>query len=293
MSPRDAEVVLAAAACSTTPACRSTGPTTSSTRLFLAADRLPQLLESSYDEPELTVVVSEALHAVIGHRRARRADHGGGRHRARGRRARHGERPLAHPVRDAPAEHPLDLGGGHRRGHDRARRGARRAHRDRDEQLERPVPGRRAAGDQAARLRASRSTSRWWPRSTPSTRSGSCRFLGFDVVRFPYARRGENPTEWGTTGATWSSCDQVSKSFGDNVVLDGMTLTSSAARPSSSRARPGRASRRCCAASTAWSRSTRARSGSTGARSTTRARSSAACARRSGWSSSSSTSSRT
>jgi metal-dependent HD superfamily phosphatase/phosphodiesterase len=37
--------------------------------LFLAADRLPLLLEGIYEEPELTVVVSEALHAVIGHRR--------------------------------------------------------------------------------------------------------------------------------------------------------------------------------------------------------------------------------
>jgi metal-dependent HD superfamily phosphatase/phosphodiesterase len=37
--------------------------------LFLAADRLPLLLDGIYDEPDLTVVVSEALHAVIGHRR--------------------------------------------------------------------------------------------------------------------------------------------------------------------------------------------------------------------------------
>jgi hypothetical protein len=37
--------------------------------LFLAADRLPGLLAGIYDEPELTVVLSEALHAVIGHRR--------------------------------------------------------------------------------------------------------------------------------------------------------------------------------------------------------------------------------
>jgi metal-dependent HD superfamily phosphatase/phosphodiesterase len=37
--------------------------------LFLTADRLPLLLEGIYDEPELTVVTAEALHAVIGHRR--------------------------------------------------------------------------------------------------------------------------------------------------------------------------------------------------------------------------------
>jgi uncharacterized protein len=37
--------------------------------LFLAADRLPLLLDGIYEEPELTVVASEALHAIIGHRR--------------------------------------------------------------------------------------------------------------------------------------------------------------------------------------------------------------------------------
>jgi len=37
--------------------------------LFLAADRLPLLLDGIYEEPELTVVIAEALHAVIGHRR--------------------------------------------------------------------------------------------------------------------------------------------------------------------------------------------------------------------------------
>jgi metal-dependent HD superfamily phosphatase/phosphodiesterase len=37
--------------------------------LFLAADKLPQLLERVYDDPERSVVVAEALHAIIGHRR--------------------------------------------------------------------------------------------------------------------------------------------------------------------------------------------------------------------------------
>ena len=37
--------------------------------LFLAAERLPALLADVYEEPERTVVVAEALHAVIGHRR--------------------------------------------------------------------------------------------------------------------------------------------------------------------------------------------------------------------------------
>ena len=37
--------------------------------LFLAAPKLRQLLEGVYEEPERTVVVSEALHSIIGHRR--------------------------------------------------------------------------------------------------------------------------------------------------------------------------------------------------------------------------------
>jgi metal-dependent HD superfamily phosphatase/phosphodiesterase len=37
--------------------------------LFLVADRLDTLLEGIYDEPERTVVISEILHCVIGHRR--------------------------------------------------------------------------------------------------------------------------------------------------------------------------------------------------------------------------------
>jgi metal-dependent HD superfamily phosphatase/phosphodiesterase len=69
MKPRDAEVVIAAACL-----FHDTGMSIHRTdheqySLFLAADRLPGLLEGVYAEPELTVVVSEALHAVIGHRR--------------------------------------------------------------------------------------------------------------------------------------------------------------------------------------------------------------------------------
>ena len=69
MKARDAEVVIAAACL-----FHDTGMSIHRTdheqySLFLAADRLPGLLESVYDEPELTVVISEALHAVIGHRR--------------------------------------------------------------------------------------------------------------------------------------------------------------------------------------------------------------------------------
>ena len=37
--------------------------------LFLAEPKLRELLEGIYDEPERTIVVSEALHCIIGHRR--------------------------------------------------------------------------------------------------------------------------------------------------------------------------------------------------------------------------------
>ena len=69
MGARDAEVVIAAACL-----VHDTGMSIHRTdheafSLFLAGDRLPALLDRIYDEPELTVVLSEALHAVIGHRR--------------------------------------------------------------------------------------------------------------------------------------------------------------------------------------------------------------------------------
>jgi hypothetical protein len=69
MTARDAEVAIAAACL-----FHDTGMSIHRTdheqySLFLAADRLPGLLEGVYEEPELTVVVCEALGAVIGHRR--------------------------------------------------------------------------------------------------------------------------------------------------------------------------------------------------------------------------------
>jgi uncharacterized protein len=70
MGNRDAEVVIAAACL-----FHDTGMSIHRTdheqySLFLAADRMPLLLDRIYEDPELTVVISEALHAVIGHRRA-------------------------------------------------------------------------------------------------------------------------------------------------------------------------------------------------------------------------------
>ena len=69
MREHDAEVVIAAGAC-----FHDTGMSIHRTdheaySLFLAAERLPALLEGVYEEPERTVVVAESLHAIIGHRR--------------------------------------------------------------------------------------------------------------------------------------------------------------------------------------------------------------------------------
>jgi metal-dependent HD superfamily phosphatase/phosphodiesterase len=69
MRPHDSEVVIAAG-CLLHDAGMSIHRTDHEAySLFLAADRLPPLLGGIYEEPELTVVTSEALHAVIGHRR--------------------------------------------------------------------------------------------------------------------------------------------------------------------------------------------------------------------------------
>ena len=69
MKDRDCEVVIAAGCL-----MHDTGMSIHRTdheaySLFLAARKLPQLLAEVYDEPQRTVVVAEALHAIIGHRR--------------------------------------------------------------------------------------------------------------------------------------------------------------------------------------------------------------------------------
>jgi uncharacterized protein len=69
MRSHDAEVVIAAG-CLLHDAGMSIHRTDHEAySLFLAAGRLPLLLDGIYQEPEQTVVASEALHAVIGHRR--------------------------------------------------------------------------------------------------------------------------------------------------------------------------------------------------------------------------------
>jgi uncharacterized protein len=69
MTARDAEVVIACA-CLLHDSGMSVHRTDhESYSLFLAADKLPELLAGAYGEPERSVVVAEALHAIIGHRR--------------------------------------------------------------------------------------------------------------------------------------------------------------------------------------------------------------------------------
>jgi metal-dependent HD superfamily phosphatase/phosphodiesterase len=68
MTERDAEVVIAAGAmfhCVGMSIHRADHETYS---LFLTADKLGTLMNGIYDEPERSVVVAEAMHAVISHR---------------------------------------------------------------------------------------------------------------------------------------------------------------------------------------------------------------------------------
>jgi metal-dependent HD superfamily phosphatase/phosphodiesterase len=69
MSERDAELVVAAGALFHDVGMSIHRADHEAYSLFLVEPKLRELLAGSYEEPELTVVVSEALHAVIGHRR--------------------------------------------------------------------------------------------------------------------------------------------------------------------------------------------------------------------------------
>ena len=119
--------------------------------LFLAEPKLRELLDGIYDEPELTVVVSEALHCIIGHRRrgepytleagvvrvADALDMAQGRSRLPVERGDIGIHSIsAAAIDDVTIE---------RRG------GAPDQDRDQDEQLGRHLPGRRPARDQDPR----------------------------------------------------------------------------------------------------------------------------------------------
>jgi metal-dependent HD superfamily phosphatase/phosphodiesterase len=69
MSERDAEVVIAAACLFHCVGMSIHREDHERFSLFLTADRLGELLSGAYDEPERTIIASEALHAIIGHRR--------------------------------------------------------------------------------------------------------------------------------------------------------------------------------------------------------------------------------
>jgi metal-dependent HD superfamily phosphatase/phosphodiesterase len=69
MTARDAEVVIASACLLHDSGMSIHRTDHEAYSLFLASSKLPQLLHGAYDEPERSVVVAEALHAIIGHRR--------------------------------------------------------------------------------------------------------------------------------------------------------------------------------------------------------------------------------
>jgi uncharacterized protein len=69
MRTRDSEVVVAAASLLHCVGMAIHRTDHEAYSLFLAADKLGALLASAYDEPERSVVVAEAMHAIIGHRR--------------------------------------------------------------------------------------------------------------------------------------------------------------------------------------------------------------------------------
>jgi hypothetical protein len=70
MGRRDAEVVVTGAALLHDVGMSIHRVDHESYSLFLAERKLHELLEEVYPEPERTVVVSESLHAIIGHRRS-------------------------------------------------------------------------------------------------------------------------------------------------------------------------------------------------------------------------------
>jgi metal-dependent HD superfamily phosphatase/phosphodiesterase len=68
LTERDAEVVIAAGALFHCVGMSIQRADHEAYSLFLTADKLPRLLEPIYDEPERSVIVAEASHAIISHR---------------------------------------------------------------------------------------------------------------------------------------------------------------------------------------------------------------------------------
>ena len=151
MGRRDAEVVVAAGALMHDVGMSIHRVDHEAFSLFLAERKLRELLGGVYEEPERTVVVSETLHSIIGHRRrgepytleagvvrvADALDMAHGRSRVPVEAGRMGIHALSAAAIDEVV--------------DRGRRGAAGAPRDQDEQLGRDLPGRRPPGDQASR----------------------------------------------------------------------------------------------------------------------------------------------
>lgn len=69
MDRRDAEVIVAAGAMLHDVGMSIHRADHEAYGLFLAADKLDQLLDGIYDEPERSVIAAEIQHAIIGHRR--------------------------------------------------------------------------------------------------------------------------------------------------------------------------------------------------------------------------------
>ena len=69
MSERDAEVVIAAGCLLHCVGMSIHRDDHERFSLFLTADKIGSLLAGVYEEPERTIIASEALHAIIGHRR--------------------------------------------------------------------------------------------------------------------------------------------------------------------------------------------------------------------------------
>jgi metal-dependent HD superfamily phosphatase/phosphodiesterase len=69
MHPQDAEVVIAAGCLLHDVGMGIHRTDHEAYSLFLAADKLPALLERCYDEPERSLIAAEAMHAIIAHRR--------------------------------------------------------------------------------------------------------------------------------------------------------------------------------------------------------------------------------
>jgi metal-dependent HD superfamily phosphatase/phosphodiesterase len=69
MDARDAEVVVASACLLHDSGMSIHRTDHEAYSLFLAADKLGTLLADAYEEPQRSVIVAEAMHAIIGHRR--------------------------------------------------------------------------------------------------------------------------------------------------------------------------------------------------------------------------------